>query len=238
MRRFKRIPISADTLSGIDVYAQLGAEDRASLAGMCSGGLFPAKCEVVAVDKEDAREVYFVVSGRVRATIHALSGREVSFRDIGAGGVFGDLAAIDGKRRSASVVTLEESMLAWMSPSDFWRVLNTHPTVASTTLKDLAELVRLLTERIVEFSTLCANNRLHSELLRLARDNMMDSNMAEISPPPTHLELASRISSHREGVSREMHHLGEIGLIERGSGRLLVRDVRALENMVRQVKGS
>lgn len=187
--------------------------------------------------EDESSDVYFVLNGRVRATIYSLGGKEVAFRDIGTGLQFGDLSAIDGEPRSANVVTLEDSLIAWMPPQAFWSVIEAHPSVAAALLKGFAGLVRQLSERVVEFSTLGASNRLHAELLRLARNVDAHSNSTALPRPPTHAELASRISSHREAVSREMQRLSESGLIEKGQGELLFHDLERLESMVNEVKG-
>lgn len=104
-------------------------------------------------------------------------------------------------------------------------------------LKGLAYLVRRLSDRVVEFSTLGVNNRIHAEVLRLAREHMLDDNHAEIRPAPKHLEMANRVSTHREAVTRELNNLAQLGLLERSKGVLQVKDVSQLERMVRDVIG-
>jgi CRP/FNR family cyclic AMP-dependent transcriptional regulator len=51
---------------------------------------------------------------------------------------------------------------------------------------------------------------------------------ARISAPPTHSEIASRISTHREAVTRELNRLSRLGIIERKGGAILVKDVKRL----------
>ena len=58
--------------------------------------------------QDDSREVFFVVRGQVRVTFFSECGREVSFRDLPAGEMFGELSAIDGLPRSCTVVALTE----------------------------------------------------------------------------------------------------------------------------------
>ena len=62
-------------------------------------------------------------------------------------------------------------------------------------------------------------------------------NTAAISPSPTHADIASRISTHREAVTREYHNLSESGLIEQRRGKLVIHDIARLETMVREVMG-
>ena len=70
--------------------------------------------------------------------------------------------------------------------------------------KALANQIRSLSERIVEFSTLGVNNRVHAEILRLAREVESRNGQYRISPAPTHADIASRVSTHREAVTKNL----------------------------------
>lgn len=224
------------SLAGIHLFRDLSTEERDAVAQLCQGRRVAAGNELVR-DGEATDDVYFVVSGKVRATIFAVSGKEVAFRDLGPGESVGDLSAIDGHRRSATVVAIEESTVLSMPAAAFWAVLQEHPSVTRNLLRELTALIRALSDRVVEYSTLGVKNRIHAELVRLARPSESKDGEAEIKPAPTHAELASRISTHREAVTRELRHLTTSGLLERAGGGLLVRDLPLLKRMVEDVKG-
>jgi CRP/FNR family cyclic AMP-dependent transcriptional regulator len=227
---------TAETLRGIEIFADLSTDARRTLASHCQAHYFEPNDRVVS--RQDAStDVYFIVSGRVRVTIFSRSGKEVSFRDLGPGQLFGDLSAIDGEPRSATVVTLDETLIVSMPADAFWQVLRDYPSVSAVMMKELARLVRKLSERVVEFSTLGVKNRIHAELLRLSREHLQDNQTATISPAPTHGEIASRVSTHREAVTRELNHLAQIGLIKQRRGTLTVLDVRRLARLVEDVRG-
>lgn len=230
------VELTAESLVGVQVFGRLDAADRGRLAALCSGRRYEAGQRILS-HKDPTQDVYFIISGKVRVTIYSLNGKEITFRDQGAGEMFGELGAIDGEPRSAHVMALEDSLLASMPRETFWEVLSSYPEVAGFTLKRLASLVRRLSERVFEFSTLAVRNRIHAELLRLARENPRDDNTAVIVPSPTHADIASRISTHREAVTREYHDLAEAGIIEQRRGELVINDVARLENMVREVTG-
>ncbi len=230
------VELNAQSLVGVEVFRRLSAADRGELAALCHGRRYAAGQRILS-HKDEPQDVYFIIGGKVRVTIYSLSGKEITFRDQPAGGMFGELGAIDGEPRSAHVVALEDSLLASMSRENFWQVLGSYPEVAEFTLKQLAALVRLLSERVFEFSSLAVRNRIHAELLRLARENPHDDNTASISPSPTHADIASRISTHREAVTREYHDLSEAGVIEQRRGELVINDVARLQSMVQEVTG-
>ena len=67
---------------------------------------------------------------------------------------------------------------------------------------------------------------------------MDNANSATISPAPKHVELASRISSHREAITRELTQLTSSGLIHKEKNSLRINDVVKLENMVQETIGT
>ncbi|HEY9548479.1 MAG TPA: helix-turn-helix domain-containing protein, partial [Kiloniellaceae bacterium] len=77
----------------------------------------------------------------------------------------------------------------------------------------------------------------HSELLRLAREGEHEGKSARISPAPTHADIASRISTHREAVTRELNDLTKSGLLTRDGRTLIISDVEELERLVHEVTG-
>ncbi len=224
------------TLSDIEPFKDLPLRDLEALARRCRWRQFAPHQQIVG-HQEETRDVFFIARGHVRVTLYSLLGKEVTFRDLDAGEMFGELAAIDGQPRSANVVALTNTLLASMSANEFWEVLRDYPAVAAATLRRLALHVRDLSERVFEFSTLAVKNRIHAELLRLARRHPEVDNTAAISPAPTHTDIANRISTHREAVTRELNDLARAGLLERRPKTLIIRDVSKLARMVQQILG-
>ncbi len=214
----------------------LPADDLAKLEQRCRWRRYSADQELVRYLDEDV-DVYCLVAGRVRVVFYSLSGKEVTFRDLKPGQVFGEFAAIDGKPRSASVIALADSLVAVMPADAFWQVLREYPQVTKIILQRLVGFARTLSDRVVEFSTLAVKNRIQAELLRLARTQPEQDNTAVISPAPTHADIASRASTHREAVTRELSALSRAGLIERRKDGLVIRDVNELARLVEEVSG-
>jgi CRP-like cAMP-binding protein len=186
---------------------------------------------------EQQGEVFLLVSGRVRVTTYSANGRQVTFRDSEAGEHFGDIAAIDGGPRSADVVTLEPCVVASLDRAAFTALLRDEPLVAERVMRRLASLVRQLSDRVIDLSTLGVQNRLHAELLRLARAAGVQDNEARLDPAPRHAALASQISTNREQVTRELNVLVRSGVLRKDGKALLVADAARLERMVSQVRG-
>jgi CRP-like cAMP-binding protein len=217
-----------------------GMQDDAleALAQQCRWRIFPAGRRVTSRDSQD-RDVYLIVSGKVRITAYSLGGRQVTYRDIEAGDWFGDLAAIDGLSRSADVDAIEEAVLASMTPAQFMGLLYEQPVVCERVLRRLVALVRDLTERVFEFSTLGVQNRVQVELLRLAKEAGVQDNRARLDPAPKHAEIASKVGSYREQITRELSAMTKQGLLQRTEdGVLVINDVARLERIVAEVRRS
>jgi CRP-like cAMP-binding protein len=214
----------------------LSDERLDSLAQLCVWRSLDAGKPVLARN-DDKGGVFFVISGRVRATIHAANGRQVTFRDLCSGDHFGDLAAIDGQPRSVDVVTLEPSVVAGLAREHFLDLLQQEPKTALRVMAHLAQRVRQLSERVIELSTLGVQNRLHAELLRLARDAGVQGNRARLDPAPRHVDLAAQVSTNREQITRELSALTRRGLLQKDGKALLVLDVAELARMVAEVQG-
>ena len=219
-----------ETLAKVPLFGSLAADAIAALDTQCSWRRAPAGQWII--DYQDASsDVFFVVSGAVRVVIQS-AGREVLLRQIDAGEFFGELAAIDEAPRSSGIVAMTDVTIARMSAGTFRAALHAHPDVCDQLLALLAGQIRMLTNRVNEFSTLDVRHRIHAELLRLSRTEAADPARAIISPPPVHAEIAARVSTRREAVARELKALERDRLIERRRGALVLTDVDRLRRMI------
>jgi CRP/FNR family transcriptional regulator, cyclic AMP receptor protein len=183
---------------------------------------------------ERSTQVFAVIEGRLNVVLYSASGREVSLRELAAGEIFGELAAIDGEERCANIVAVTDARVTAIRRIDFVAAIHASPEVSDWILRSLVLQVRGLTEKLFEMSALHIQARLHSELLRLAR-SASATGQQEISPAPTHAELANRIGTHREAVTREMRVLSERNIIRCGRRRLEFLDIAELQASVEKI---
>lgn len=181
---------------------------------------------------DPSTDVFFVIEGTVRAKSYSQAGKEVSFVDINAGTLFGEFSAIDGQARASSIISLTPCTLALMSAKDFRLTLGEIPGVALKLIDLLVKKTRSLSERVFEFSTLPVKDRINIALLRLAEQVESDGKTAIIHPAPTHQELAARISTHREAVTRELNQLVSKEIITLRRGRIEVINMPLLRSLV------
>ena len=237
-RREAALPYD-ERVSGLkraSVLAKLSDAALASLAHKCKWHRHGAGEQIV--DRQDlSTDVYFLLAGTARAISYSAEGKAVVFVDLKPGTMFGEIAAIDRKPRSASIEALEACEIASLSAGDFEQLMLREPSVAVAALRQVAADVRRLSERVFEFSTLGVQNRIHAELLRLAGRPEQRRSAATLSPAPSLADIADRISTHREAVSRELSRLTAVGLIRRDKGDLVITDVAKLRVLVNEAKG-
>lgn len=176
-----------------------------------------------------ANDVYVMLDGAVSVSLVSAQGRETVLRAIGKGEMFGELAAIDGEPRSADVIAIENSTLLVIPGAAFTALIGTEPVLSLWLARYLAQQVRYLTNRIYELSTMGVGPRLQAELLRLA-GNPDGSGRAVIGRIPTQAELAARIGTNRETVTREFSVLLKEGLVVREGRRIVVPSVDRLSD--------
>lgn len=193
--------------------------------------------QIIMAEGGEASEVYLVRAGRVQVSLFSPHGREVILRDLGENWIFGETAAIDGFPRSANIVALEESLLAVLRGDDFLEFLKTVPGAGLWMSQMLVGRIRDLTARAFELATLPVAARLHGEILRLALETGVDGDYVMIRQMPKHADLAARIGTHREAVTRELNLLAGEGIL-RQVGRnvevLSVARLRALYDRYRR----
>jgi len=229
------------SLAGIELFKTLAGPERQALERRCRWRTY-AEGEQIIDRENDTQDVFFVVAGLTRVVNYSPGGREVSFDEIGPGGVFGELAAIDGRPRSAAVIARSETLAASLPAATFREMLETHPPIANALLRRLAAVVRESTDRIMDLSTLGAHNRVYAELLRQARESdpkafESHANRARIHPMPVHSNIAARVSTARETVARVLGDLTRKGILEREADALVILDVGRLTQMVKEFRG-
>ena len=95
-----------------------------------------------------------------------------------------------------------------------------------------------MTERLYELCALNVRTRLHCELIRLSRVAGVADNRAMIDPAPTHAELANRIGTHREAVTRELNALAHMSVVTQNKRHLEILDVTRLSQMAQKAEGA
>ena len=212
----------------ISLFEDLSNAELARVESLCSIRSF-AKQEEIYGEREKTTDIFFILAGAVRVTSFAESGREVIFSEVPAGGIFGEFSAIDKLPRSATIVAVSDCRLARMPAAAFFNLLRENNGVCVHLVELLVGKIRNMSERMFEVSALAVRERLRRELMRLATTSgKQEGTGITISPAPTHYEIAARIGSHREAVTREVNRLELEKVLEVGRRSIRIIDMRRL----------
>ncbi|MBI3275365.1 MAG: Crp/Fnr family transcriptional regulator [Methylocystis sp.] len=221
MTAFERIPF----------FQGLEPLEAESFARHCAWKRVDERALVLDFD-DVSTDVYFIVSGEVRVLVRTAAGREMILGELGAGCFFGEMAAIDGIKRSANVTALTNAELCIVPASIFKNIVLSKPAICERLLQILTRRIRELNGRLFERSVLDLRHRLYAELLRLAKPRKGFVGQSIVSPPPLQHDLAARIGCRREQVSREIQSMIHAGLAEKIRGGLAILQPSLLEQRV------
>lgn len=208
-------------LDKIELLQPLTDDERRSIADRCRWRRFKAGEQILDLDGA-TNDVLFITDGEVRVVNYAANGRETAFAVISAGGHVGEIAAIDGRTRSASVVALSACTIAVLPAEQFIELVESHAAIASHLLRYLTGIIRTTNERIAELSTVGAVQRVYREILRLCEP--APGGGVVVPALPTQQDLASKVGATRETVARALGQLVNAGVVERRGRTMLIRD--------------
>jgi CRP-like cAMP-binding protein len=224
------------SLESVTIFRGVSPDALERIKRLCNGRRYEPNDSIIDhLDTSD--DVFFLLAGNARVTIRSGDGKAVSFRELGPGSMFGEYAAVDGRPRSANVEARTNCVVVSMPSATFRHLLETEPKVSKALLEHFVGEIRELTTRVYEFSTLAVRYRIQAELLRLARLSAPEGKIARVVPAPTHAEIASRTSTHREAVTRELNRLGKMGILEQRSREFWITDVDRLAELVSDAVG-
>ena len=224
----------ATALQSIELFAELETQTREVISKRIKWKQFKKGVEIVSY-RSRSDEVYFIASGQVRTTIYTFTGKEISYQELGAGDMFGELSAIDRLPRTANVITQQASQIGVMAANEYWNLIEQYPSIAAFTLQRMAKMVRFLIDRVYQYGALDVKDRVRMEVLRMARENMIGEDTAEMTEFPTHKEIASRVNTHREAVTRELNELSRMGLIEQHHRCMRVASVSEISDLLQEL---
>ena len=188
--------------------------------------------QVVFHQDDPGASVHVIESGRVKVALTTPEGEELLLRVMGEGEIFGELALLDGRPRSATISALEETVTHVLERSTFLDFLRAHPEASLDLCRALAELIRRLTEQVEDLAMLDVPRRLERKLLELADDYgkpAPDGTLIDVRL--TQSELASMIGTSRASVNYCLASLESRGIIGREGQRIVLRRPDALRTL-------
>jgi CRP/FNR family cyclic AMP-dependent transcriptional regulator len=173
-----------------------------------------------------------LTSGRAKVSSHTAAGTEVVLAIRGPGALIGDMGAISGEPRSATVTALEP--LEGVVIHDFAGFLQKHGRIAVLLLEMLIGRLRDSDRKRIEYGAFDTTGRVATRLVELAERYGERTNAGvRVALPLSQDELAGWTGSSREAVSKALRSLRDRGLIETGRRRVVIHDLEGLRRRAR-----
>lgn len=222
-------------LGTIDLFQGLTAAELGRVGQRVHRRFCPAGTDIITAE-QPGEVVYLVMSGTVKIHIEQADGRDVILAILGPGDTVGEMSLIDSAGRSASAVTLDDSVLLWLDRDSFQACLNEFPQVSLNLVRILSARVRLANELIQALATLDVNGRVARQLLAFAEKYGLEKagGARRIPVTLTQGDIADLVGASRKRVNQAMVLFKSRGLIETDAeGRLTVLDREGLARYCR-----
>lgn len=213
-----------EALGRVRLFAGLGEETLRAILARCVEKVY-LKNEVVFHDGEEPKGLFVVWRGSVKVFKLAASGREQILEIEGEGRSVAELPLMDGDPYPASCAALEDSVLLTVPARDFHSLLEDHPAITRSVIASLAQRMRRMVTLVEEISLKAVRERLADLLVELAGEG----DRVELSW--THQEIAARIGTVREIVSRTLARMAHEGVIRQKGRTVTLLDREGLRGV-------
>ena len=185
--------------------------------------------ELLFSEDEPCHGLHIIARGSVRIFKTSVNGREQVLAINHAGESIAELPVFDGGLYPASAIAVNDVEIAFISRDNFRAYCMEHPEVALKMLAVVGARLRRLVGIIEELSFTTIRQRLISVLLQLAEsEGSQTTRGIEFQLPVSHQELASRLGTVRELVSRNLMRLQAEGLLDVDARNIVVKDKQGL----------
>lgn len=196
-------------LARFPLFRPLTAEALAALAAAAQWREAAAG-ETLVEPGAPAREVVFIAEGVARIILRGAAGREIILGELNHGEFFGEVAALDGGPSALGLVALTPARICVVPAAPFLDAALATPEASHQVMRMLAVQLREREARLMELMLLPVRPRLIALLLRMSRP--AGGGAMIVAPPRPHHELAARIGTRREVVTRILGALTREGL--------------------------
>lgn len=222
-------------LKNIPLFKPLKEAPLREIASRCKSAHF-AKGDVVFHKTDLSTDLYIVNSGKLKAVLVDDEGDKIVLAHFEKGAFFGELSLLDGKGRSATIVADTDAELAVLKQEVFLELLYREPRIAVELMATLVDRLRRADDMIESLAFLEVGERLVRVLLDEAHYEGIPAKGYLKAGRLTHKELAARIGSSREAVSKCMKVLIAKGITKEADGQILIAR-NALECLNKNERG-
>ncbi len=216
--------VDASLVSHLPLFAGFSPDDLEEILREARSVRYP-KNSAIFTQGDDAHSFFLLLHGHVRASKTTPAGEQIVVRYVSPGETFGIAMAIGLERYPATATAVDDSVvLAWPTPA--WpRLVAKYPALATNTLQAIGNRLQESHTRVIEMSTQQVEQRIAHALLRLAKQSgrKLDRGI-EIDFPISRQDLAQMTGTTLHTVSRILSGWEQLGLVESGRQRIILRE--------------
>jgi len=175
--------------------------------------------------------LYGVLSGRVRIYSTSAEGSEIMLNVMEAGELFGEIALLDGRPRTASAAAMEHADLLRIHRDHFLPYVKANPDMIVGMLSLVCDRLRWTSSTIEDTAFLSFPARIAKRLLFLV-DHHRRPEERDITVPISQHDLGQMVGASRETVNKQLALWRSAGILDTGRGALVIRNLDALRELV------
>jgi CRP/FNR family cyclic AMP-dependent transcriptional regulator len=215
-----------ELLRSISYFSGLDEATLKALAGVAVRRRYDAG-QMIFVEGEPCAGLFIVERGRVKIFKLSPGGREQILHIFGAGEGFNDVAILDGGPNPASVMALEPTSVLVIDRPSMVDLLERYPALSRAVIENLASRARHLVSLVEDLSLRTVMGRLAKLLLEQATEEV---DLERVPRGLTHAQMAARLGTVREVITRSLHKLEDEGIIKIERHKIIILDREALED--------
>jgi CRP-like cAMP-binding protein len=189
--------------------------------------------DVIALQGEESQKIGYILSGRAKAVAFSEKGEATWVGYFKAGDFFGHTALLSENASHFEIIAETNVETIFVTAGKMIVLLDEHESLSLEIAKDLALRLDQMTNRMIEAYTLSAKGRICAELSRLSRVIGKAPDTRIIRPNPVFVDLAQRVNSTRETVSRTVSDLQKKGILAREPGAIIIKNPTRLRDGIR-----
>jgi CRP/FNR family transcriptional regulator, cyclic AMP receptor protein len=173
-----------------------------------------------------------VVRGRVKICTYSADGKELVLNIIDRGGLFGEIALLDGQPRSADAVAIDDTELLVLDRSRLLPFLNAHPEIATRLIEVLCQRLRSTSEALEDALLRDAPSRVARGLLRLAATfGKPEAGGLRLDIKLSQQQIGNLIGISRESINKHIMEWTRAGYVAVNNGFITIADREAVESL-------
>src|SRR6266481_2143149 len=194
----------------------------------CIVGRFVTQGTTICAKGDPGSSLFAVCKGAVKITVPSVDGHDAMFNLIGKGDIFGEIALLDGRARTADAVAITDSELFVIERRDFLPLVQEEPQIALKLIEILCARLRQTTQQAESLMFLHLPGRLAKALLRLSHG---DRAARERKVAVTQRDLGSIIGMSRESTNRQLRLWEQKSWVRLERGGITILSVEELERI-------